>query len=141
MHIREQFQRLLDRKEQEIRNLELELEKARTYAEALRDSMKLLPRDIPAGETNLRPDTTLAKTRDVLRKEGKPMHITDILKALGSPTDSKHKLSLGGSLANYVRKGQIFMRPAPNTFGLLETNGKPESVATGEDLPEDFGSD
>jgi hypothetical protein len=140
MNIREQFQRLLDRKQQEIRGLELELEKARTYVEALQDSMKLLPRDANgSSEANLRPDTALSKTRDVLRKNGKPMHINDLLKALGSPADSKHKLSLGGSLANYVRKGQIFTRPAPNTFGLLEMNGKEDSEAE-DQIPEDFGS-
>src|SRR6476646_645267 len=128
MNIREQFQRLLDRKQQEIMNLELQLEKARTYVEALQDSMRLLPRDASgASEATLRPDTALARTRDILRSAGKPMHINELLKALGSPSDPKHKLSLGGSLANYVRKGQIFTRPAPNTFGLLEMNGKGES--------------
>jgi hypothetical protein len=140
MHIREQFQRLLDRKQQEIRNLELQLEKAKTYVEALQDSMRLLPKDGSTGEATLRPDTILSRTRDVLRIAGTPMHISDILKALGSSTDTKHKLSLGGSLAGYVRKGQIFTRPAPNTFGLIEMNGKGETKP-GEDIPEDFGSD
>jgi hypothetical protein len=140
MNIREQFQRLVDRKQQEIRDLELELEKAKTYLQALQDSMKLLPRDANGtSEASLRPDTALAKTRDVLRKNGKPMHINDLLKALGSPADSKHKLSLGGSLANYVRKGQIFTRPAPNTFGLLEMNEKEDSPAENQ-IPDDFGS-
>src|SRR5438067_5576659 len=98
MHIREQFQRLIDRKNQEIKGLELELAKARTYLEALQDSMKFLPKDSNgSNETNLRPDTGLAKARDVLRKNGNPMHINEVLKALGLPVDSKHKLSLGGS--------------------------------------------
>jgi hypothetical protein len=141
MHIREQFQRLVDRKQQEIRNLELQIEKARTYVEALQDSMRLLPKEVTAGsEATLRPDTALARTRDILRTAGKPMHINDLLKALGSPADSKHKLSLGGSLANYVRKGQIFTRPAPNTFGLIEMSQKGESKIEDE-IPEDFGSD
>jgi len=141
MHIREQFQRLVDRKQQEIRNLEVQIEKAKTYVEALQDSMRLLPKDAATtSEATLRPDTILARTRDVLRATGKPMHINDLLKALGSPSDSKHKLSLGGSLANYVRKGQIFTRPAPNTFGLIEMNGKAESKVEDE-IPEDFGSD
>src|SRR5882762_3238566 len=101
MHIREQFQRLVDRKQQEIRNLEVQIEKAKTYVEALQDSMRLLPKDAATtSEATLRPDTILARTRDVLRATGKPMHINDLLKALGSPSDSKHKLSLGGSLAN-----------------------------------------
>ncbi len=140
MHIREQFQRLLDRKHQEIRNLELQLEKAKTYVEALQDSMRLLPKDGTSGEATLRPDTTLAKTRDLLRKAGTPMHISEILKALGAGTDSKQILSLGGSLAGYVRKGKIFTRPAPNTFGLIEMNGKSD-LKVEEDIPDDFGSD
>jgi hypothetical protein len=143
MNIREQFQRLLDRKQQEIRNLELQLEKARTYVEALQDSMRLLPKDAAASEATLRPDTTVSKTRDLLRRIARPMHISEILKELGSPTDSKHKLSLGGSLANYVRKGQIFTRPAPNTFGLIEMNGRTSGARgveiTDEDIPDDFG--
>jgi hypothetical protein len=140
MHIREQFQRLLDRKQQEIRNLELQLEKAKTYVEALQDSMRLLPKDGTSEVATLRPDTTLAKTRDLLRKAGVPMHISEILKALGAGTDSKQTLSLGGSLAGYVRKGKIFTRPAPNTFGLIEMNEKADSKAE-EDIPDDFGSE
>lgn len=141
MHIREQFQRLVDRKQQEIKNLEAQIEKAKTYVEALQDSMRLLPKDASvASEATLRPDTALARTRDILRTAGRPMHINDLLKALGSPTDSKHKLSLGGSLANYVRKGQIFTRPAPNTFGLIEMNAKADSKVE-EEIPEDFGSE
>lgn len=140
MNIREQFRRLVDRKEQEIKELELKLEKAKTYLQALQDSMKLLPKDSNgSNETNLRPDTALAKARDVLRKNGNPMHINEILKALGLPVDSKHKLSLGGSLANYVRKEQIFSRPAPNTFGLREWNAREERKSEDE-IPEDFGA-
>lgn len=140
MNIREQFQRLIDRKLLEIKDLEMDLEKAKTYVVALQDSMKLLPRDSSgASEANLRPGTALAKTRDVLRKHGSAMHINEILKALSLPADSKHRLSLGGSLANYVRRGQIFMRPAPNTFGLLEVNRKGDSKIEDE-IPEDFGS-
>lgn len=140
MHIREQFQRLIDRKNQEIKGLELELEKARTYLEALQDSLKLLPKDSNgSNEANLRPDTGLARARDVLRKQGSPMHINEILKALGLPVDSKHKLSLGGSLANYVRKEQIFSRPAPNTFGLREWTTREERRSEDE-IPEDFGT-
>lgn len=140
MHIREQFQRLIDRKQQEIMELELEIEKAKAYIEALQDSMRLLPKDGAVGETTLRPGTALARTREVLRTAEKPMHITDILKALSLPADKKHKLSLGGSLSNYVRNGQIFSRPAPNTFGLIEMNSKNEALPGEDEIPEDFGT-
>ena len=41
MHIREQVQKLIDRKQQEIRDLELQIEKAKAYIQALQDSMRL----------------------------------------------------------------------------------------------------
>jgi len=139
MHIREQFQKMLDRKHQEIQGLELQLEKAKAYIEALQDSMRLLPKLPSDSEVTLRPGTALAKTRDVLKVSGKPMHITEILRALNLPVDKSHKLSLSGSLSTYVRNSEIFSRPAPNTFGLIEMNNKGSGELGVEDLPEDFG--
>jgi hypothetical protein len=146
MHIREQFQKLLDRKEQEILDLQLQIEKAKAYVQALQDSMRFLPKDDGQDDTTLRPGSALYLAQEVLRAAGKPMHITEILKALNKPTDKKRRLSLGGSLSGYVRKGQIFTRPAPNTFGLIETSKSSlndASGASGEelDLPEEFGEE
>lgn len=140
MNTREQFQRLLDRKKQEISDLELQLERAKAYVEALQDSMKLLPKLPSDTEITLRPGTALAKTRDVLQQAGKPMHITEILRALNLPVDKKHKLSLSGSLSTYVRNAEIFNRPAPNTFGLISLNNNKSQESGVEDLPDDFGS-
>lgn len=139
MTIRDQFQKVLERKQQEIHDLQLKLEKAKTYAQAIQDSMRLLPRNTSTTEDEqiLRPGTALSKTREILKASGKPMHITEILKALNQPIDKKHRLSLSGSLSAYVRKSQIFNRPAPNTFGLIEMNVAAEE---GVELPDDFGS-
>lgn len=140
MGIREQFQKLIDRKTQEIKDLEIQIEKAGAYVQAMQDSIRLLPRETLNGnqEQSLRPGTALAKARDVLKESGKPMHINDLLKAMGKPADKKNKLSLSGSLSTYVRSGQIFYRPAPNTFGLIEMSktSAPESTV---DIPDDFG--
>lgn len=141
MTIRDQFQKLLDRKQQEIQELEMSLEKAKTYAQAIQDSMRLLPKNPSLNEEEqaLRPGTALAKTREILKASGKPMHITEILKALNQPIDKKHRLSLSGSLSTYVRKSQIFNRPAPNTFGLMEMSTSTAEEG-GVELPDDFGS-
>jgi len=141
MNTRDQFQKLIDRKYQEIKDKELELEKLRTYIQAIQDTMRLLPKDPQNGsEQTLRPGTALAKTRDILKAAGKPMHITEILKALNHPVDKKNRLSLGGSLSTYVRNGQIFSRPAPNTFGLIEMSNQLRESETGPEIPDDFGS-
>jgi len=143
MHIREQVQKLIDRKQQEIRDLELQIEKAKAYIQALQDSMRFIPRDSTQGDAILRPGTALAKARDILRAHNRPMHITEILKALNEPVDKKHRLSLSGSLSSYVRNSQIFTRPAPNTFGLIEMNKSANgSEESGEfEVPEDFGEE
>ena len=144
MQIREQIQKMLDRKQQEISDLELQVEKAKAYIQALQDSMRFLPKDNVQGDTILRPGTALARTRDLLHSEGKPMHIIAILKALSLPNDKKHRLSLSGSLSSYVRSSQIFTRPAPNTFGLMETNKSSPNESENADalaIPDDFGVD
>lgn len=137
MGIRDNLQRLISKKEQEIHDLEQRLRDARVYLQAVQDSMKALPKDAMDSDKprELRPGTAVAKTRDLIKNAGRPLHITDILKGLGRPVDKKNKLSLSGSLAGYVREGQIFSRPAPNTFGLIDlgVNG------SNADLPEDFG--
>lgn len=142
MNARDQVQKLIDRKQQEINDLELQIEKARSYIQALQDSLRFLPKSGDDTSVTLRPGTALAKARDVLRDAGRPLHITEILMALNEPTDKKHRLSLSGSLSSYVRSAQIFTRPAPNTFGLMEMEKRtPEPGETDFEIPEGFGEE
>lgn len=138
MNTRDQFQKLLDRKQQEINELQIQIEKAKAYMQAIQDSMKLLPRDSGQGQVVLRPGSALAKAEEILRKAGKPLHISEILKALNEKPDKR--VSLSGSLSAYVRNEQIFTRPAPNTFGLREMIKQANSSDDAE-IPEDFGDE
>jgi len=144
MGIRDEFQKRIDKKQQEIRDLEMKIKEANSYLQALMDSMKWLPReDSSNGSQLLRPGTTLAKAQEAIKKAGHPMHVADILKAIGKPTDKKNKVSLSGSLSGYVRRKEIFTRPAPNTFGLIEMeNSENGSIKTTEalELPKNFGA-
>lgn len=143
MGIREEFQKRIDRKQQEIRDLETKIREANAYLQALLDSMKWLPREENSnGNQLLRPGTTLAKAQEAIQKSGRPMHVADILKAIGKPTDKKNRVSLGGSLSGYVRRKEIFTRPAPNTFGLIEMETSENAVKTTEasELPKNFGA-
>jgi hypothetical protein len=147
MGLREEFQKRIDRKQQEIEEIQLKLKEANSYLQALLDTMKLLPKDASVIGTSqiLRPGTALAKARDAIKKAGHPLHVSEILKALGKPPDKKYRISLGGSLSGYVRKGEVFTRSAPNTFGLIELGSKPSSLEDGteieqeDDLPTSFG--
>ena len=139
--IRDELQKRIERKQLEIRELEKQLAAAHAYIEAMQDSLKLLPKDagISAAvpEQTLRPGSAVARAREAILKAGKPLHITEILKALDRPVDKNNRVSLSGSLSGYVKRGEIFTRPAPNTFGLAELNHDEMPV---EEPPENFGA-
>jgi hypothetical protein len=141
MGLRDNFQKLIERKQAEIRELEMRIREAQSYLQALQDSSKLLPKEtdnnglIPSG-FSLRPGTSLARVREIIKESGKPMHINDILAQLGKTVDNQNRVSLVGTLGSYSRKGRVFSRTAPNTFGLIELG---QQVSTEDDLPETFG--
>ncbi|HTA29138.1 MAG TPA: HTH domain-containing protein [Candidatus Cybelea sp.] len=121
MEIKKELDKKIERKKEDIRALTVQLAEANSYLEALEDMRKMLPRDAHSeAEINLRAGSDLAKVREVLKKNGKPMHVEELLKNLGKPVAKNSKTSLSGSLASYVREHKIFTRPAPNTFGLVE---------------------
>lgn len=126
MGLREELERRIDRKQAEIRDYEDRTREAKAYLQGLQDTLKLVPKEdsVETGEVILRHGSNIAKAREALKVAGKPMHIIELLKAMNQPTDKKHRLALGGSLAAYVRRNLVFTRPAPNTFGLVEFQQK-----------------
>lgn len=154
MDIREEIQKRIDKKEEEIRECLLKVREGRAYIQALSDTLRLLPKEFVTSSNPdlvLRPGTAMAGARDAIKKAGKPLHIVDILKALGRPIDRDNRGSISGSLSAYVRKGEIFIKVAPNTFGLVEmatakgTANNPQNFMSGTDdvdePPESFGID
>jgi hypothetical protein len=138
MSTRRKFEERIRRKEAEIQELDVQLREARAYVLGLQEAMKLLPREGGAGGTDrgedvLRPGSAVGMARDALRRSGRPLHLLDILTAIGKEPNSANRASLGGSLSAYVRKGEVFTRPAPNTFGLAEFG------VAAEDIPAGFG--
>lgn len=112
----------LRKKEQEIHSLEEKLRSARVYVQALHDILKMLDKAAgdPAVEAILRPGSTVSQARDVIVSRGQPVHVSELLEALGKDATREGRASLTSSLAAYVRREEIFTRPAPNTFGLIE---------------------
>lgn len=124
MGLRADIEKKIAKKREEQRSLERRLElsirEANAYIQALVETLKMLPKDTGGTERTLRAGSEIAKARDAIKRAGEPMHIGEILRAIGKPNDKKHRLSLSGSIAHYVRRGEIFDRAAPNTYGLLE---------------------
>jgi hypothetical protein len=111
----------LKKKEVEIQGLEEKLKAARVYVQALQDVLKALAADAPSESDHaLRAGSAVDQAREFIVRKGAPAHINEILEALGKGVTRESRASLTSSIAAYVRRGEIFTRPAPNTFGLIE---------------------
>jgi hypothetical protein len=130
MDDRQKIQDRLRKKEQEVQALEERVRTARTYVQALQDVLRLLDdeksQEAPRGaaESVLRPGSSVHKAREAILAAAAPMHINSLTEAIGGDSSREGRISLASSLAAYVRKGEIFTRPAPNTFGLIELGHK-----------------
>ena len=145
MGAKEALQKIADKKVAEIRQLELQLAQAEAYLQALQDSMKVLPREqkdlVELGaEPVLREGSALAQAQVILKAAGRPMHISEILKAMGKANEKNERISLSGSMASYVRKGSIFRKTGPNRFALIGMNDPAPLSEEDAKLPEGFGS-
>jgi len=144
MEPRQEIEKRIARKKAEIGELEAKIRDANSHLSGLQEALKLIPK-ASVGATakvstkQLRHNSAVAKARAAILKAGGPLHISEILKALGQPLDRKHRSNLSGSLGAYARKGQVFTRPEPNTFGLIEVGeAEGEKVeSNGDDGEED----
>jgi hypothetical protein len=124
--------------QEKIRELEIALLQSKAYLSGLVDSLKLIPGDVVESTVpTLRDGSDLAKVRDILKVERKPLHVDDLLNKLGKELTKNNKGSLVGSLGAYVKRGAIFTRPGPNIFGLVEFEASENSV----EPPGDFGAE
>ncbi len=128
------------KKQAEVLALEEKLKAAKIYLTALRDIMGMFGRegaepDTDSGESKLRPGSSVAQAREIILKHGAPVHLDDLLKELGKEITRGSQASLAGSLAAYVRREEIFTRPAPNTFGLIELGHTGDDDAAEDDEP------
>jgi len=91
-------------------------------------------------EIKLRLGSEVYRSREVLRRMKQPAEIGELLKALGKEDTQENRRSLSSQLAWYARKDQIFTRPEPGMWGLLEwidnaVDSTTESDAELEALP------
>ncbi|MEO8383473.1 MAG: hypothetical protein ABI779_27700 [Acidobacteriota bacterium] len=144
MGLREDIIRRIEKKQQELADKEmafaLDRAGAQAYIQAMQDMLKSLPKessDAPArrAEQVLRPGSAMAQAREAIRAAGRPLHINEIISAMGRAATSANRISVGGSISNYVRRGEIFVRTAPNTFGVIGMAAAEEAEAP----PPDFG--
>lgn len=140
MGLREDLLRRIERKRQEITELKAQhaaqIAGEERYLQALIDTYKMVPRDgtdgsgpVASSGRALRKGGSTAKAYEALKRLGGPtLHIKDLLQQMGVKPTRTNYSSLSSALSAYARRGEIFTKPAPNTFGLVEfSNGKPET--------------
>ena len=142
MSERDVIQDRIKKKEQEIQSLEEKLRTAKVYLHALNDISKALSKESHTSTepAALRDGSAVAQALDFRLRIGTPVHINDLLEGLGRGLTRESRASLTSSIAAYVRRGEIFTRSAPNTFGLIELGHTTvmDADGTGEP-PEGFG--
>jgi hypothetical protein len=138
---RKKIEDRLRKKEQEIGTFEDKIKATKVYIQALRDILKMLDNedDGSSPESVLRSGSAVDQARQVILERGTPVHINELLEALGKEVTRESKASLTSSLAAYVRRSEIFTRPAPSTFGLAELGH--ETMEESQEPPDDFGRD
>ena len=144
MSERKKIEDRIRKKEQEIQELDIKMREARVYIQAMQDVLKILPREQKQAESSadgpvsLREGSLASMARDAILKRGSPAHVSDLLTDMGKEDNRENRTSLSGALAAYVRKGEVFTRPAPNRFGLIEL-GHAAMQHEPSDPPDDFG--
>ena len=142
MSSRRKIEAKIAKKVQEIQEFEGDIREAKVYIHALQDVLKMLPRDKDSDSPTkdiLRTGSMASAAREVILKANRPLHISELLDVLGKKRDRKSGAALASSLSAYVRRGEIFTRPKPNTFGLVELHDneseQDESVANVSKMP------
>jgi hypothetical protein len=142
MSDRKKIEEKLRKKQQEVEALAEQIKAARIYIQALQDVLKMLPKAPDpsiSAEAVLRTGSAVAQARDVILEKRQPVQILELLQAMDKEPSRENRASLTSSLAAYVRRGEIFSRPAPNTFGLIELGHRTMDVGPDEP-PAGFGS-
>lgn len=105
----------------------------------LESILRMMPKDMDSDDDSkdLRDGTEVYLAREVLQTEQKPLHVSVLVEKMGFESTAKRKHSIASQLASYVRRGEVFTRPAPNTFGLFDYGPvplRPEDAAGYENM-------
>lgn len=114
---------LIAEKEAEIARLEAEHSAARAYVSLLRNRLKSAEKrleDLPEES-----DDPIHAVRRAILEAGQPVFIDDLLVILGHPITRDSREELRRLLVPWVRRGEVFTRPRPSMFGLVELEKGP----------------
>ncbi len=151
MSVRQKIEAAIEKKRREIASFEedmasikADIMQAESYIQGLQDSLKFLPKETSegvSGEVSLRPNSDLAKARDYILEKGQPVPILELLVGIGKEPTKANRASLAGNLGWYVRREEVFSRPFPNTFSLIELDRAAKAQLSSTDAIENVDKD
>lgn len=116
--------------EEEIAKLEKVAADALAGIETWKKALKLLPKETDSKPklrtAELRPGSDMDLARTALLSAKKPLHINDLVAAMGRSPSKESRISIASSIQAYARREVVFKKTAPNTFGLIEGQQKIE---------------
>lgn len=115
---------LASEKAAELARLDAELSAARAYLDLLQGRIDAAEERC-ANEPEASDDPVIA-IRRVILEAGKPLYIDDILRGLALPLTREYRDQTRQLLLSWVRRGEVFTRPRPGVFGLVELEGRSE---------------
>jgi len=140
MDARKDIESRIGRERQKITELQKQIESTESFIRGLQEALKILPRDGTIRSSRrsmtIRQGSDVAKIRDLIRKNGGPMHIGELVTGIGRQDTKANRMSLSGSLGRYVRRNSVFCRTGPNQFSLIDMEGNSATR-----LPPDFGTE
>lgn len=104
-------------KQSELVRLEAELTAGRAYLRFLEDRIEAA--EERSGDEPECNDPVIV-IRRLIREAGQPLYIDDILRGLDRPLNRDGREEIRQLLLSWVRRQEIFTRPRPGVFGLLE---------------------
>ena len=113
-------------KKAELVRLEAELEAGRAYLRCIED--RITAGEAQGSDEPVSEDPVVA-IRRLIRDAGEPLYIDDILRGLDRPLNRASREEIRQLLLSWVRRGEIFTRPRPAIFGLVESAEPPASGA------------
>ncbi len=108
---------LVAEKRAELVRLEAELAAGQAYLQCLEE--RILAAEARAGDLAETDDPVVA-IRRLIREAGQPLYIDEILRGLDRPLSRDTREEVRQLLLSWVRRGEIFTRPRPAIFGLIE---------------------
>ena len=125
MGLREDFLRRIEKKKTEVEAMRTSLRLEERYLEAMYDAYKLMPRtgeESNGSGAGFRKGSKAEKAYSALKKAGRPMHIKDLVEAIGLKVTRGNTQGLAGSLRLYAQRCHVFTKPEGlgNTYGLVE---------------------